>query len=487
MSTKKVRVVSGGFQLACVEGSRKIIVDRFDSSLKGTLVSPSRLGLVLKWTSTVLPLEVDVHYRADENRPYLFKWLDVTNLGSRPIRLLRATVESLRVARSDEPIRGGVGQPVFVSNQFFLGIEDPSAANQVLGQNTALSQYQEVLIIPGATWKSARSVVGAVYGSDESIEDAFRQYLTTLSGRAAVYRPIYCDWASHDELGTLVKPQLTQKLTDSMLEALRSMRAHYGIQFHYYLLDAFWFAPQGSYITFKQPNWPHGFGRAEKRILALGMKPGLWFDTSCAPHPQRRSLFIDLKDTPGWNGPDAPCLSDSVFANFLEHGMAFQIRGHHIGLLKLDFANMLCRHDEPQASSLSILEKNADSLHDVIHEIRKLDPSLVIRAYNGFSSGELMGSGEYSDQTYAISPWWLMRFDSVYSGDPRPDDLPSFTNLRDSIIWYQDQEVRNYMRSLMPPFTIDDSGTLVGKTSTIYYIGSQGFTDCLRWLENVGI
>ncbi len=483
VSTNKVRVTSSGFQLVCVEGNREIIVDRSGSSLKGTVVSPSRLALVLKWTSTVLPLEIDVHYRADKSQPYLFKWLDVTNLGTQPIRVLRATVESLRVARSDEPIRGGVGQPVFVSNQFFLGVEDPAAADQVLGQNVRLSQYPEVLIAPNAGWKSARSVVGAVYGSDESIEDAFRQYLTTLSGRTAVYRPIYCDWASHDELGTLVKPQLTQKLTDSMLDVLRSMKAQYGIQFQYYLIDAFWFAPQGGYTTFKKPNWPRGFEPGEKRILALGMTPGLWFDIGCVPHSHRHSLFIDLKDTPGWSGPDAPCLSDLVFSKFLEHGMAYQIRMNHIGLLKLDFANMLCRHDEPQVSSLGILEKNADSLLNLIHKVRTLDPSVVIRAYNGYSSGVLMDSTEYYDQAYAVSPWWLMWFDSVYSGDPRPADLPSFTNLRDSIIWYQDQQVRNYMRSLMPPFTIDDSGTLVGKTSTVYYIGSQGFTD--SWIVNI--
>jgi hypothetical protein len=35
----------------------------------------------------------------------------------------------------------------------------------------------------------------------------------------------------------------------------------------------------------------------------------------------------------------------------------------------------------------------------------------------------------------------------------------------------------------MPLFTIDDSGTLVGKTSTILYLGSEGFTD--SWLLDI--
>lgn len=478
-----VDVTSTGFELDCLAEGHEVIINRLDSTLESTEVDPSGAGLVLRWVSKVLPLAIEVHYHADGKLPYIFKWLDVTNRGAQSVHILRATIEAFRISSGGELMRGGAGQPVFLSNKFFLGVDRPSAANEALGNNVVLSQYPQALIGSLRTWKSAHSIVGAVPGNHESVESAFRQYLIATTGRGPVYRPIYCDWAAHDELGTLLKPQLTEQLTQKMLDVLQSMRLHYGIQFRYYLIDAFWYAPRGAYIDFKKPNWPDGFGPAERRMLALGMKPGLWFDISCLPHSDGHNLYIDLKDTPGWHGPAKPCLSGPGFTRFLDHAMAYHIREHHLTLLKFDFANMLCRHNDPHAPSLAILDKNADSLLRLTHKIRQLNPAIVIRAYNGFSSGALMRSTEYYDQAYAISPWWLRWFDSVYSGDPRPADLPSFTDLRDSIIYYQDQEVRNYMRSLMPPFAIDDSGTLVGKTSTIYYIGAQGFTD--SWIMNI--
>jgi hypothetical protein len=96
----------------------------------------------------------------------------------------------------------------------------------------------------------------------------------------------------------------------------------------------------------------------------------------------------------------------------------------------------------------------------------------------------MMSSTKFYDQAYSISPWWLRWFDSVYSGDPRPSEVPSVTSLRDSVNWYQDHVFRGYARSLMPLFTIDDSGgTLVGKTSTILYLGAEGFTD--SWILDI--
>lgn len=482
-SQMAVRVVSTGFALDCLTGSDEVVVNRLHSTLEKSALSSSHTGLVVNWTSKLLPLAVEVHYQADARLPYIFKWLEITNRGAQPVRIVHATLESLRFTQGGEPMRGGIGQPVFLHNKFFLGIEQPAAADEVLGRNVVLSQYSDTVIASHATWRSARAVLGAVVGNHESVEDAFRRYLMATTGRRSVYRSIYCDWAAHDELGTLIKPQLTVQLTNSMLDVLQSMKSRDGIQFANYLMDAFWFAPRGAYITFKKPNWPQGFGSALKRMLALGMKPGLWFDVSCAPHADGENMFIDLKNTPGWHGPAAPCLSDPEFTQFLTHAMAFHIRKHDLRMLKFDFANMLCRHEDPCAPSLAILEKNSDALLRVTQKLRQLNPAIVIRAYNGFSSGDLMGSTKYYDQVYALSPWWLRWFDTVYSGDPRPADVPSFTDLRDSIVWYQDQQVRNYMRALMPPATIDDSGTLVGKTSTIYYLGAQGFTD--SWIMNI--
>lgn len=483
-SQTRIPVRSRGFGLTCQIDNRDWLLSRDQGMLSGVKLEPSGRSAVISWSFRNPSLEVRVHYELSPSQPYIFKWLVVVNRGSSIVNIKRIILSDLQLIHSSaEPFRGGTGQPVFLHDSFFLGVEDPAATNYAMGDDIVLSYYADDALSPAAAWRSQRSVFGATATNDQSVEDAFRQYLVAITGRGSVYRPIYVDWAAHDELGTLVKPKLTEQLTDSMLDLLQSMKLRDGIQFQYYLVDGFWYSTRGAYITFKEPNWPRGFEPTRKRMLALGMKPGLWFDISCSPHPGSHDLYINLKETPSWRGPAKPCLYDPELSQFLGHAMTFHIREDSLGLLKFDFANMLCHHGDRGVPSLAMVEKNADALLGVIQKIRRLNPAIVIRAYNGFSSGEMMGSTENYDRAYPISPWWVLWFDSVYSGDPRPADLPSYTSLRDSIVWYQDHMVRGYMRSLMPAFTIDDSGTLVGRTSTIYYIGARGFTD--SWIMNI--
>ena len=472
----ETKVISEEFEIVLKVDGRTVLLDRYNCSPRGWTGAPSGLQADLSWVSDEFGLDIQERYRAAEDQPYMFKWLEVTNRGRRPALLERLAVDSLEVENGDEPMRGGVGQPVFLKNELFLGIEHPAADNSIVGQGIVLAHHPQIELAPGATWKSKQAVLGAPCASDASVEDAFRKYLVETTARGPVYRPIYCDWAAHDELGTLVKPQLTEQLTDSLLDQLHAMKSRYGIQFDYYLMDAFWYDSRGAYLTFKEPNWPNGYEPALHRMLDLGMKPGLWFDLG--------GSTLEMRDTPSWHGPDKPCLSDATWTQLLEHAIAFHIRDHSLGLLKFDFTNLLCRHDDAETPSLAILEKNADSLLEVCRKARELNPAMIIRAYNGFSLSEMMSSTKYYDQAYSISPWWLRWFDSVYSGDPRPSELPSVTSLRDSVNWYQDHVFRGYARSLMPLFTIDDSGgTLVGKTSTILYLGAEGFTD--SWVLDI--
>jgi hypothetical protein len=468
-------VTSKEFEFVCEQEGREVVLNGRNTAPKGYTMLPSGRDAMLAWSSNEPPLEIRVNYRADGSRPYIFKTLEIANRGERPVHLMLVTVEALEVERDVEPLRGGVGQPVLLRNELFLGIEHPAAANQVLGQAIELSHYPDAAVAPGETWVSKRAVLGAAAEPGESVEDAFRNYLVAVTGRMPKARPIYCDWAAHDELGTLLKPQLTEELVNSLLDILQSMKSSDGTQFSYYLMDAFWYDPQGAFVNFKKPNWPRGYELAAQRMLKLGMKPGLWFDLG--------GSTLDLKNTPGWRGPEKPCLSDPQFSELLEHAFEVHVREHSLAMLKFDFANMLCHHDGDASASLAILERNADAFRKICEEARRLNPEMLIRAYNGFGLSEMMSSTKRWDEAYAISPWWLFWFDSVYSGDPRPSELPSVTSLRDSVNWYQDHVYRGYARSLMPSFMIDDCGTLVGKTSTIYYLGAEGFTD--SWLLNI--
>ena len=470
----KINVNSKEFQIVCDLSGREVVLDGRHARPQGYTRSSDGRELALTWSTEDPPLEIRASYRAEEIRPYIFKTLEVINRGTRPIRLPRATVDDLEVEDGVEPMRGGVGQPVLLRNDFFLGIEHPAAANEILGRGIRLSHFPDAEIAPGQTWVSERAVLGGASDPENSIEDVFRDYILAVSGRRPKAAPIYCDWAAHDELGTLVKPQLTEQLVQTQLDVLESLSTQKRARFDYYLMDAFWYDPKGAYLDFKKPNWPHGYEPALRRMLDLGLKPGLWFDLG--------GSTLDLKNTPGWSGPERPCLADPVFAQLLERAFDYHLEKHSLAMLKFDFTNLYCQHGG-STPSLAILERNANALQALCARVRQLNPAIVIRAYNTFSLTDMMSSTKYWDEAYAVSPWWLLWFDSVYSGDPRPSELPSVTSLRDSVDWYQDHVSRGYFRCLMPAVTLDDCGILVGKTSTIYYLGAEGFTDA--WILNV--
>lgn len=142
------------------------------------------------------------------------------------VRTPRGVFLALR-ARTD-PLRGGVGQPIVLENEFFFGIEHPAEANEARGKGIILSHHPDAEIAPGGTWKSQRAVFGAAAEAGESFEDAFRKNLVNITGRTPKFEPIFNDWAAHDELGTLVKPQLTERLTHELLDVLQSMKTRYG-------------------------------------------------------------------------------------------------------------------------------------------------------------------------------------------------------------------------------------------------------------------
>src|SRR6202035_5388372 len=53
-----------------------------------------------------------------------------------------------------------------------------------------------------------------------------------------------------------------------------------GVHFDYYMMDAFWFAPNGGYRAWRKPNWPNGPDRWIAECRANGILPGLWFGTN---------------------------------------------------------------------------------------------------------------------------------------------------------------------------------------------------------------
>lgn len=273
---------------------------------------------------------------------------------------------------------------------------------------------------------------------------------------------VYINWASYDELSDNI--ELTETIAMRQLDELLRLRK-LGVRLDYYLMDAFWYAPNGGYRVWRKPHWPDGPERWLARCLENDVKPGLWLSTN---------TLCKLEPVPAWedslNGRrSAMCLFYGGFlAHFLETMHLWYQRG--VRIFKFDFCDFGAATPALTATMTpsEIRARNIDSLRAGLKSFRDAHPEVVLIAYNGF---EDQGSQHGTSVPFfkSIEPGhWLDTFDSVYCGDPRPADVPCANFWRSKDI-YSDHMVRWFERCGFPLSRIDNSGFMVGTTGTCYF------------------
>jgi hypothetical protein len=292
----------------------------------------------------------------------------------------------------------------------------------------------------------------------------------TLAGRAQPEPPppalaapisVYNNWSSYDELSDNIP--LTETLAMRELDELLRLKKA-GVRFDYYMMDAFWFAPDGGYRTWRKPNWPNGPDAWIAKCQANGIKPGLWFGTNA---------LVKIEPAPAWKdsltkGAGSMSLSDGGFLPDFMDVLQYWY-DHGIRMFKFDFVDMYAA-TPAQAATLTkaeIKERNATAFREALRKFRARNPEAVLVAFNGF--------GGSLDDTFDRLPWrdstdlrWLEVFQMEYTGDPRPGDVPE-ANFWRSMDIYSDHMVRRFEQLGFPLERIDSTGFMVGKTGTIYY------------------
>ncbi|MHC4787797.1 MAG: alpha-amylase family protein [Planctomycetota bacterium] len=288
---------------------------------------------------------------------------------------------------------------------------------------------------------------------------------------------IYCDWALHDELGD--DARLTEEMTMGVLDVLERWKAEQGVQFDYYVFDAFWFDQPGDYRSFHPQTWPRGPNAALERIRALGMTPGLWYDVTGGQVLGHQPWAASLDVSSG----RSYCLFDGPYAQGLRDALFHAAEQWGVRAFKFDFANFHAvteRFGDLDAGE--VYARNVAAFRRILAELRSRYPRTLTMAYNGFD--HLPG---YMETTTApllpgIVPDWLDVFDFVYSGDTRPADTPCASLARAATL-YQDHMVWQFHRSGYPIHRIDDCGCMVGNTNTIYYLGARGWRRA--WVQHL--
>jgi len=271
----------------------------------------------------------------------------------------------------------------------------------------------------------------------------------------------YNDWSAYDELSDNIPltEQLAMKELDEMLRLQR-----FGVRFDYYMMDAFWFDPEGGYRTWRKPNWPNGPGAWIKKCRDHGILPGLWFSTNTLVKinaaPQWQDSLTEKKGSMSFfEGGFLPDFMDTL-QYWYDHG---------IRMFKFDFVDFdaVTPQTVKNLKPEEIRSRNADAFRQALKKFRQRNPDIVLVAFNGFGGDVESTAGAFPFHN-PVDLRWLEVFDSLYSGDPRASDVPEMNFWRSMDI-YSDHMVRRYEQSFLPLERIDSTGFMLGNTGTIYY------------------
>ena len=282
---------------------------------------------------------------------------------------------------------------------------------------------------------------------------------------------VYNNWSSYDELSDNVP--LTEDLAMRELDQIIRLRKM-GVRFDYYLMDAFWFDPDGGYRTWRKPNWPNGPDRWIQKCKENGIQPGMWFSSNTlvkinAAPQWRDSLNKKQSEMSFFEGGFLPDFMDTL-QYWYDHG---------IRMFKFDFVDLTAAtpDDEAKLTKEEIRARNSNALRAALQKFRTRNKDVVLEAFNGFG-GDLDTTSSPLPFRDPVDLRWLDVFDIQYTGDPRPSDVPEMNFWRSMDI-YGDHMVRRFEQSHFPMERIDSTSFMIGKTGTIYYRGMNAWRGAL--------
>jgi len=272
---------------------------------------------------------------------------------------------------------------------------------------------------------------------------------------------VYVNWTAFDELSDTI--ELTETLAMQQFDELLRLRSK-GVRLDCYLMDAFWYDPDGGYRSWRKPHWPSGPDRWLTACREHNVTPGLWVSTNSLCHLNPAAAWEDSLS------PDrtAMCMFDGGFlADFmdvLQHWYDHGIRVFKFDFVRFDAATPNGERTHPPHE---IIQLNSAALRTALAGFRQRNPDVYLLAYNGFGGIQDNTSKPFRK---SVDVRLLDVFDSLYCGDPCPADVPMMNFWR-SVDVYSDHMARQYERNGVPLERIDNSAFMIGRTAACYRRG----------------
>ena len=280
---------------------------------------------------------------------------------------------------------------------------------------------------------------------------------------------VYINWAAFDELSDVIEH--TESFALKQLDQLLHLK-QFGVQFDAYILDAFWYDPDSGYRAWRTPHWSAGPERFLSRCQENAVIPGLWFTTN---------VFCHFNAIPAWQDS----VSDSgkslcmFHGGFMDHfAQTLQLYyDQGFRMFKMDFADFYAAPAHIRASMPKdeIYRRNVAAWRETLVQFKKQCPEAYLLAYNGYGGWQ---EDTVTPFSHSVDPDWLDYFDCMYSGDPRPADLPCLHFWRSKDI-YSDHMIRYYQYAGLPLPRIDNAGFSIGTTGCVFYRGVQAWKGML--------
>jgi len=384
------------------------------------------------------PIDAELLYTVSDDDWFMRKTVTLRARG-KPFLLRDVDVDSLTVADVTTDL-GGRGQPVYLADSFFLGLEYPAGFNLIEGGCVSLRHHPGKQVTP-AGWISKSAVLGT--GESGQAAGTFTRYVERIRIPSRSYL-LYNSWYD------LRKKEMTIERLTETYEAIRQGLAPYGVKLATFVPDDGWQNPQSIWeadLSFL----PQGYTPLADAVEEGGTRLGLWMPF------MGTNLDIAWGKEHGYEvatGERYYCLTGPKYNKRLREVVKRHMRDWRVGYFKHDFNMFNCR--EPGHGHLPEARYGFESNVDAEIEMLRYEQSLLPDVYLNVTS------------CMWLSPWWLPYADAIWMGCSdfgRIKTVPA-TEPRDWAITYRDHHLwRRFRkeRAQFPMSAVMTHGVIYGR------------------------